>query len=145
MAYELKGTILKIYETVQVSDRFSKREFAVEYADNPKYPQQVKFQVTGDRCAQLDDIYVGDAVSIMFNVRGREFTSKKTGEVDYFTNLEAWKIEVTEQASRSSKSSSSGGGRGYEPPPPSGGVDDDIPFTSCELAHEPSPIARVIR
>jgi len=26
-------------------------------------------------------------------VRGRAYTSKKTGEEDYFTSLDAWKIE----------------------------------------------------
>ena len=139
MSYELKGTILKIFETVQVSDRFSKREFAVEYADNPKYPQQVKMQVTGDRCAQLDDLAEGDTVIIAFNVRGREFTSKKTGEVDYFTNLEAWKIEPVEKAQRRSSGTPP---KTDEPKP---GVDDDIPFASCELVREPSPIARVLR
>jgi hypothetical protein len=129
MAYELKGTILKIYETVQVSERFSKREFAVEYADNPKYPQQVKLQVTGDKCAQLDELDVGDEVSIAFNVRGREYTNKKTGEVDYFTNLDAWKIERVGEKKQTRTSGYMGGGndrRESEPKP--GEPDLDIPF-----------------
>jgi hypothetical protein len=69
-----------------VSERFSKREFVVEMADTPKYPQVVLFQLTGDRCAQLDGLNVGDQISIEFSLRGREWRSP-SGEVKYFNSL----------------------------------------------------------
>src|SRR5690242_12916765 len=62
MGIEATGKLHTIFETKQVSERFSKREFVVELADNPKYPQTVLFQLTGDRCAQLDGMAVGDQV-----------------------------------------------------------------------------------
>jgi len=93
MSYTIKGTLHKIEDTVQISDKFSKREFVLAFSDNPKYPQFAKLQATGDKCSQLDDLNVGDEVSVEFNVRGRAYTSKKTGEEDYFTSLDAWRIE----------------------------------------------------
>ncbi len=66
MGMEATGKLHTIYETKQVSERFTKREFVVELADNPKYPQVVLFQLTGDRVTQLDDMKVGDQVRIVF-------------------------------------------------------------------------------
>ena len=61
-------------------------------SDNPKYPQVVLFQLTGDRCAQLDGLNVGDQVSIEFSLRGREWKSP-SGEVKYFNSLDVWRVE----------------------------------------------------
>ena len=45
---EIKGKIKKISETVQISERFRKREFVVEYASNPDYPQTLQFEMVQD-------------------------------------------------------------------------------------------------
>lgn len=92
MSIEATGTIHVIGETKQVSERFSKREFVLELTDNPKYPQLVQFQLTGDRCAQLDEFSEGDQVRVDFSLRGREWRSPK-GETKYFTTLDVWSIE----------------------------------------------------
>jgi hypothetical protein len=91
MGIEAIGKLHTIYETKQVSERFSKREFVVEITDNPKYPQTVLFQLTGDRCSQLDGMNVGDHVMIEFSLRGREWRSP-AGEVKYFNSLDVWKV-----------------------------------------------------
>lgn len=91
MGIETTGRLHTIYETKQVSERFSKREFVVEIADNPKYPQTVLFQLTGDRCSQLDGLNVGDQITIEFSLRGREWRSP-SGEVKYFNSLDVWKV-----------------------------------------------------
>jgi single-stranded DNA-binding protein len=92
MAMEATGKLHTIFETKQVSERFTKREFVIELADNPKYPQVVLFQLTGDRCAQLDGMRVGDAVRIEFSLRGREWRNPQ-GEVKYFNSLDVWRVE----------------------------------------------------
>ncbi|HWU89313.1 MAG TPA: DUF3127 domain-containing protein [Kofleriaceae bacterium] len=91
MGMETTGKLHTIFETKHVSERFSKREFVVEMSDNPKYPQVVLFQLTGDRCAQLDGLKVGDQVTIEFSLRGREWRSP-SGDVKYFNSLDVWKI-----------------------------------------------------
>src|SRR3954453_9506338 len=105
MGMEAIGKLHTIFETKQVSERFTKREFVVELADNPKYPQTVLFQLSGDRCTMLDDMKVGDQVRIEFSLRGREWRSPK-GEVKYFNSLDVWKIEPARA------------GRRPSPPPP---------------------------
>jgi hypothetical protein len=111
---ETTGRLHTIYETKQVSERFTKREFVVELADNPKYPQVVLFQLTGDRVTQLDDMKVGDQVRIEFSLRGREWKSPK-GEVKYFNSLDVWKIEPL----RAGRGRQQGGDpRDLDAPPP---------------------------
>lgn len=108
MGIEATGKLHTIYDTKQVSERFSKREFVLELADNPKYPQTVIFQLTGDRCAQLDGMRTGDMVRVEFSLRGREWRSP-AGEVKYFNSLDVWKVEPA-SARRSSGRGDDGGG-----------------------------------
>lgn len=90
--YTLKGNIKVIKPTQNVSEKFRKREFVV--TDNSsQYPQDIQFQLTQDRCEQLDNSKPGDAVEVSFNIRGREWTSPKDGEVKYFNSLEVFKIQ----------------------------------------------------
>jgi hypothetical protein len=140
MGIETTGKLHTIFDTKQVSERFTKREFVVEIADNPKYPQTVQFQLTGDRCQQLDEFKVGDEVRIEFSLRGREWRSP-SGEVKYFNSLDVWKIEPARAGrSRGDSRGDSRGGRMSADPrdgemPPRidesqfGRVEtDDIPF-----------------
>jgi hypothetical protein len=140
MGIETTGRLHVIFETKQVSERFTKREFVVEIADNPKYPQTVLFQLTGDRVSQLDGMNVGDLVTIEFSLRGREWRSP-AGEVKYFNSLDVWRIEPA-RAGRSPNNGSSGGRRQsadprgdvpvvpreYEVRPGDEPAMDDIPF-----------------
>lgn len=118
------GTLHVINETQQISARFQKREFVVQLADNPRYPQLVQFQLTGDRCANLDGFKVGDEVDLEFSLRGREWTSPK-GDVKYFNSLDVWTIE------RVGASAGAGGPGGDDiplPAEPDEEFTDDIPF-----------------
>ncbi|MCH9682897.1 MAG: DUF3127 domain-containing protein [Deltaproteobacteria bacterium] len=120
MGLKASGTLRIVGETKRISDRFVKREFVVEIADNPRYPQLVQFQLTGDRCEQLDRLRVGDTVDIEFSLRGREWTSPR-GEVKYFNSLDVWTIEAQGPGSDDRD----------EPPPPEEpppDLVDDIPF-----------------
>ena len=94
---QIQGKLIKKLETVQVSDKFRKREFVIEYADNPLYPQKVILQLTQDRCSLIDDIPEGTELTVHFNLRGREWAAKD-GTVKYFNTLEAWNIEREETA-----------------------------------------------
>lgn len=139
MGMEATGKLHMIFETKQVSERFTKREFVLELADNPKYPQMVLFQLTGDRCQQLDDFRVGDQVRIDFSLRGREWRSPN-GETKYFNSLDVWKVEPLRANASSGRGNGGGNGRGrdngdprdaYMPPrndEPRPGDVDDIPF-----------------
>lgn len=88
----IKGKILEISSTQQVTDSFKKREFVIEYAENPQYPEFVKFESIQDKCGLLDAFKPGDEVDVHFNIKGRKWNDPKGG-VKYFNSLQAWKIE----------------------------------------------------
>jgi hypothetical protein len=93
--FKITGTIKVMNPTVQVSEKFSKREFVLT-ENTSQYPQDVLFQAVQDRCALLDTINVGEQVEVSFNLRGREWTSPQ-GDVKYFNSLDAWRIEKVGQ------------------------------------------------
>lgn len=93
--FKLTGTLKVLNDTVQVSEKFSKREFVVTESSS-MYPQDILFQATQDKCAMLDGVNVNDQVEVSFNLRGREWTSPQ-GEVKYFNSLDAWRIEKVGQ------------------------------------------------
>ena len=128
MGLETTGRIHALFETQQVTERFRKREFVLELSDNPRYPQYVMFQLTGDRCEGLDGYSVGDEVKVEFSLRGREWTSPK-GDVKYFNSLDVWTLDRVGAAAGAGDdpfgSDLSGGGTFGDPPPP---PDEDIPF-----------------
>ena len=65
--------ILKVkQDTVQVSEKFKKREFVIEFADNPKYPQTIQFQLVQDSCPILDQFNLDDKIRVEFDLRGRK-------------------------------------------------------------------------
>jgi len=90
---ELKCKVLRVGQTEVVSDKFKKRELIVEYAENPAYPQTLKFEASQDKCDKLDSLKVGDEINLSFNLNGREWTDK-TGKVQVFNTLAIWKFEV---------------------------------------------------
>ncbi|MBL3657954.1 DUF3127 domain-containing protein [Fulvivirga sediminis] len=126
----VKGKILEISSTQQVTSSFQKREFVLEYAENPQYPEFLKFEMIQDKCALLDIYKVGDDIDVYFNLKGRKWTDPK-GEVKYFNSLQAWKLEGV----------SANAPGGDMPPPPqqdpgpmeepgwvTNGDEDDLPF-----------------
>ena len=95
MSYELNGTLYEKFEMVQVSDRFRKQEFVVKTdtttSSGYQFEDYVKFQLVQDKCGMVDEIAENTPVKVHFNIRGNR--SEKDGNVRYFTNLDAWKIE----------------------------------------------------
>lgn len=89
----ITAKIIEIFETTKVTDTFKKREFVVEYSENPQYPEFVKFEFIQDKCDLLDKYNVGDDVDISFNLKGRKWTDPQ-GTVKYFNTLQAWRLEV---------------------------------------------------
>jgi hypothetical protein len=95
MSFEINGRLAEKYETQKVSDRFQKREFVLEVKSTGsggyEFVDFIKFQSTQDKCSLLDQFNLDDMVKVSFNLRGRKW--EKDGQISYFTNLEAWRIE----------------------------------------------------
>ena len=121
MGMETTGRIHALMDVKEVGkNNFRIREFVLEVADNPRYPQYVLFQMTGDRSEGLDGYSVGDEVKVEFSLRGREWQSPK-GETRYFNSLDVWTIE---------RLGASASGFEEQPPPPDDfpPPQDDVPF-----------------
>lgn len=89
--FKLSGVIRVINPTVQVTEKFSKREFVL--TDNSSmYPQEIMFQMVKDKVDILDAFGEGQEVEVSFSIKGRMWTSPK-GEEKYFNTLEAFRIE----------------------------------------------------
>ena len=121
---ELKGKVHEIGALQQVSETFKKRDLIIEYAENPTYPEYIRFEALQDKTAMFDSLKVGDDVEVSFNLRGRPWTDK-AGKVSYFNSLVVWRINaLTNNASAAATPA-------YAPPVDlnsAPGEDDDLPF-----------------
>lgn len=97
----ITAKIKKIFETVQITDNFKKREFVAETGD--QYPQLIKFELTQDKTDLVQNIKRQVKAKIFFNLRGREYTGKD-GQAAYFNSLNVWKIEILDEETEPEKS-----------------------------------------
>ncbi len=92
MNFSVKGKLHKKSDTQQIKETFRKREFVIEYVDNPMYPQYIPFQLIQDKVDMIEPFQEGQEIQVEFNLRGREWTSPQ-GEVKYFMSLDAWRVQ----------------------------------------------------
>ena len=94
MSYELTGKLVAKYDTVQRTETFKTREFAVEKTEDIGgriITNYVKFQSVQDKTAIIDKVNIGDEIKVHFNIKGTKW--EKDGKTSYFTNLDAWRVE----------------------------------------------------
>ena len=124
MSFELTGKLIEKFDIQQITDSFQKREFVVEKTENASgrdFTETIKFQLTQDRCDLIEKFQIDTDIKIHFNIKGRKW--EKNGNVSYFTNLEAWRVESAEQNMNASA-----------PPPqteadiPPAPEEEDLPF-----------------
>ena len=54
--------------------------------EDGKYPQEICLEFVQDKINLLDDLSVGQDITVFFNIKGREYNGR------YFNNLQGWKI-----------------------------------------------------
>lgn len=94
MNFELTGKLIVKNDIQQITATFQKREFVIETEENNAgrvFTDYIKFQLMQDKCTILDQYNVGDAIKVTFSIKGNKW--EKEGNVNYFTNLNAWRIE----------------------------------------------------
>lgn len=92
---QVTGKLLVKYDKQQVSERFAKREFVVELAEERNgetYTNFGKFQLVQNKCEILDRFNEGDNILVSFNIKGNKW--ERDGKVNYITSLDAWRIEA---------------------------------------------------
>ena len=122
---ELKGKVHEVGPLQQVSETFKKRDLIVEYAENPSYPEYIKFETLQDKTSLLDNVKAGQEVEVSFNLRGRPYTDKQ-GKTTYFNSLVIWKLAVIGGTATQQSNTPQ-----YSPPANLSSApdeDDDLPF-----------------
>jgi hypothetical protein len=122
----IQAKLIEKFQTQRVSDTFQKREFVVEFAENPQYPEFIKFELIQANCEQLEKFNIGEELNISFNLKGRKWTDKN-GQVVYFNSLQAWRLEKAGSGS-AAPTTPSASGESKDWQPDSFSADDDLPF-----------------
>ncbi len=102
MSFQITGKLHKKFDTESKTDTFQTREFVIVINES-NYPQYIKFQLTQDRCGLIEPYEPGTEIEVHFDLRGREWNEK------YFTNLNAWKINVGQSANQQDMSGTPAG------------------------------------
>ena len=121
---ELKGKVHEIGALQQVSETFKKRDLIIEYAENPTYPEFIRFEALQDKTSLFDSLKQGDDIEVSFNLRGRPWTDK-TGKTSYFNSLVVWRINALTNSAAAAATPQ------YAPPADlnnAPGEEDDLPF-----------------
>lgn len=95
MSFEITGKLVAKYDTVQRTETFRTREFVIEKTEDiggRMITNYVKFQSVQDRTSIIDRFNIGDDVKVSFNIKGTRW--EKNGNVNYITNLDAWRVEL---------------------------------------------------
>ena len=88
----IKGKLVEIFDTVQITEPFKKREFIIQDNKNPEYPEFVKVELIQEKVSLLDNLNVGDEINVLINIKGRKWEDKE-GNIKYFNSIQGWKIE----------------------------------------------------
>lgn len=100
---EIKGRIESISPIQQIPTKsgkvMEKREIVLDATRYDPLTGERGFdnfpllEFSGERCKELDNFSLGDAVTITYNLEGMRYTDK-TGIVKYFTKARGYKIEA---------------------------------------------------
>jgi hypothetical protein len=126
MAFEITGRIIDIQPVNQVSDKFRKREFVIEKKESggaAVFIDYIKFQLIQDKCDLINESFLNEDVKIWFNLKGNKW--ERDGRINYFTNLDAWKIEKLSSQGRDQDIPSN---KALEDIPPENDELSDLPF-----------------
>ena len=125
MNYEITGKLAVKFDTIQRTETFKIREFVIEKSEEVNgriITNHIKFQCAQDKTGLLDRFNVGDDLKVSFNLRGSKWV--KDGKENYFTNLDAWRIETVKLGQQEAVPETN---FSNIPPPPSD-LSDDLPF-----------------
>ena len=126
MSFEINGKLIEKYNMIRVNDRFKKREFVIERTESNggmEFTDHIKFQLTQDRCDLIENFGINEEIKVNFNIRGNKW--ERDGKTNYFTNLDAWRIEKV-QAEQSGFDNTPP--PSFDDAPPPSDEPDDLPF-----------------
>jgi len=88
----IQGKLIEIFDTIQITETFKKREFILQDNKNTEYPEFIKIELIQDKVSLLDSLNLGDEINVLINIKGRKWEDKE-GKIKYFNSIQGWKIE----------------------------------------------------
>ncbi len=122
--YEFTGTVKKVCDLQTFASGFTKRDLVVEEEKDGSWPNPVAFTFKKDNTAKLDGIREGQRVKVGFAIDGREWNDPKTGNIRYFTDLTALRLDILDNDAGGPDAP----GSDFVPEEPLQDLDGDIPF-----------------
>lgn len=105
MSNQITGRLVQIGQTVQIPSKsggspFQKREFLLDATtydpytgERSQYENIVPLEVSGDKCAELDNFKTGDIITVSFALQGREWTNQD-GQVRRMVSVRCYRLEA---------------------------------------------------
>jgi len=87
---EVTGKVKKVNDEQQVSATFKKRELVI--VTDAQYPETILIEFVQDKCDLLNDLQVGQNITVGINLAGREWINPQ-GETKYFNSIKGWRID----------------------------------------------------
>lgn len=86
MGFEQKGVVCHIGPIEEIGEKGFRKSIIV-IDTGGEYPQQIPFEMTGEKADLSNDVAVGEYITMHFNLRGNEYNGR------YYVNLRGWKID----------------------------------------------------
>lgn len=106
MAFQITGKIEVIGATTPITTKsgqtFYRRELVIDATRyNPEtgepWENHPRFELGGTNVNILDQFQVGQKVTVDFSLRGAKYPDQSTGEIKYFTSINAFKVTLADQ------------------------------------------------
>jgi len=81
----LKGTVETILPVETFDSGFQKQVLVVNTGG--EYPQQIPVEFVKDSISKLENLQVGQPITVGINIRGNEYNGK------YYANIQGWRVE----------------------------------------------------
>lgn len=151
MSNQVTGRLVGIGQTVQIPSKtggasFLKREFLLDATTYDPYTGQrseyeniLPLEVSGDKCAELDQFRIGDVITVSFALQGRSWTNQD-GELKRMASIRCYKLELRRTGGQTATQSVQQAPQPAAPFPPTmaqafppevdanGNPKDDLPF-----------------
>ena len=90
----IKGMIYKVFKTEQKTDTFRVRSFVLKTAQ--QYSPFISMQLVNDNCEvfESEGIEENDMVRVDFELGGKSYADRHTGEEKFFNTVTAYKVVI---------------------------------------------------
>lgn len=104
MSNQVTGRLIYIGQPQEIPSKsggnpFVKREFILDATtydpytgERSQYENVLPLEVSGDKCAELDQFRTGDVITVSFSLQGREWTNQD-GQLKRMVSIRCYKLE----------------------------------------------------